>query len=86
MGFPPYEVFGTSIPTNVGWGGPKVIIGMLLWPIYPTRYCTNKGWPYMVAGPPNKGKYQQYSVVFHTSVLEEEKVLTVGAWIQLVHW
>ena len=51
MGFLTYEIVGTSIPTNVGWGGPKVIIGVLLWLEYPMGYYLEKGWPYMGSGP-----------------------------------
>jgi hypothetical protein len=52
MGFPPYEVVGTSIPATMGWGGPKFIIDVLLWPKYPTWYFLEKGWLYMGRGDP----------------------------------
>jgi hypothetical protein len=32
MGFPMYDVVGTSIPADVGWEGPKVDIDVVLWP------------------------------------------------------
>ena len=50
MGFPLYNLVGTSIPIEVGCEGPKSIVGTV----------------------PNKGKYQHYDAVFHTSVLEED--------------
>lgn len=72
MGFPPYDVVGISIPTDVGWEGPKSIVGMVLWPEYLTKYCPGKGWPYMGSAPPDKETYQHCNGVFHTIVPEEE--------------
>jgi len=43
MGFPLYKVVGTSIPIDVGWGGKKVVIDVLLWPKYPIGYFPRKG-------------------------------------------
>ena len=48
--FPSIEVVGTYIQTNVGWGGPKVITSVVLWPKHLTEYFPKKGWSYVGIG------------------------------------